>query len=112
MSWSDERLNENKDSKLNKENIINNINNINGILRQYSIDENLTYDLNNNIVKIAIKHWTNEKRLNIDEIKIIEDNYSVMDVLKKIVCLILYFSLYFLLYFSLYFLLYFSHYFC
>ena len=99
MSWSSDR---NEMKIKNKEKIINQIININNILRQLAIDSNLTEDLLNETVLIAIKHWTNEKRLNIEEAKKLEDNYYVLAVLKKLVNFFFFLSFFFVSYFLLF----------
>lgn len=86
MSWSSHRT---KENQRNATEIIEKIEVVNAVLRQLAVDSDLTDDLTDPVVQIAIKHWTNEKRLNGQEIKILEDNYRVLAVLKKLVCFFL-----------------------
>jgi hypothetical protein len=82
MSWSDER--EKQSLRTSKE-IIEKITIVNAVLRKLAMDSDLTEDLSDSTVQIAIKHWTNEKRLNVEDAKLLEDNYRVLAVLKKLV---------------------------
>lgn len=82
MSWSENRR---KEISRSSNEILEKIDIVNAVLRQLAIDSDLTDDLNDSIVQIAIKHWTNEKRLSINEAKKLEDNYRVIAVLKKLV---------------------------
>jgi uncharacterized protein YfkK (UPF0435 family) len=84
MSWSDERK---KESQRSADEIIEKIHVVNSVLRQLALDSNLTDDLSDPMVKIAIKHWTNEERLSPEEAKKLEDHYRVHSILKKLVCL-------------------------
>jgi hypothetical protein len=85
MSWSDERA---KEDKRSAKEIIEKITVVNAVLRKLAMDSDLTEDLNDTTVQIAIKHWTNEKRLNVEDAKLLEDNYRVLAVLKKLVRII------------------------
>lgn len=82
MSWSEERT---PIEKRKKEEILYCIENVNAVLKKLSLDSDLTDDLEDPIVQIAIKHWTNERRLAPEEAKKFEDNYRVRSVLQKIV---------------------------
>jgi hypothetical protein len=83
MSWSEERAKENQRSP---DDIIEKIHVVNSVLRQLAVDSDLTDDLSDPMVQVAIKHWTNEKRLSPEEAKKLEDHYRVHSILKKLVC--------------------------
>ena len=90
MSWSEERA---KESQRSPDEVIEKISVVNAVLRQLAIDSDLTDDLNDPMVQIAIKHWTNEKRLSPEEAKKLEDHYRVHSILKKLVGSFIFLSL-------------------
>ena len=80
-SWSDKRAPEEKRSP---EDIRRGIAQVNAVLKKLSLDSDLTDDLKDPMVNVAIKHWTNEKRLSPEDANnLLEDNYRVVSVLQK-----------------------------
>jgi hypothetical protein len=80
-SWSEERE---KGVKKSPEEIRKCIIQVNSLLKKFSLDSDLTDDLADPIVQVAIKHWTNEKRLSPEEAQnMLEDNFRISSVLEK-----------------------------
>lgn len=81
-SWSDRE----KSSGVSAEKLKDKIHQVNGVLRHLANDSNLQDDLRDPAVKVAIQHWTGEKRLppNSEELLHFQDNYRVMSTLGKI----------------------------
>mmetsp|Transcript_23148 Transcript_23148/g.33923 ORF Transcript_23148/g.33923 Transcript_23148/m.33923 type:complete len:224 (+) Transcript_23148:40-711(+) len=80
-SWSDDRS---PSQSRSHDSIVQNVAAVNAVLRKLAVDSDLTDDFKDPVVKIAIQHWTNEKRLPPEKAKKLEDNYRVMSVLQKI----------------------------
>jgi hypothetical protein len=81
MSWSTNRKSENE---VKIEKIRSNVRAVNGILSQLARDSDLQEDLSDSEVKLAMKHWTGEKRLPPEEAQRFQENYRVLATLGKI----------------------------
>lgn len=80
MSWSDNRS---KESQWSIETIRSKVNAVNGVLEKLSNDEYLHEDLKDPIVQKALKHWTGEQRLSMEEASKFEENRRVIYVLQR-----------------------------
>lgn len=56
---------------------------VNALLNQYAHDEDLREDLRDDDVRRAIKHWTNEARLDPEDALALQDNFRVTSVFEK-----------------------------
>jgi hypothetical protein len=75
MSWSDNRTNSEKIIPINVR--FRQLEQVNGILHQLSKDNDLQDDLQLEIVKKAIDHWTNVKRFDREEAQVLQDDHRV-----------------------------------
>ena len=53
---------------------------VNALLNQYAHDEDLRDDLRDDDVRRAIKHWTNEARLDPEDALALQENYWAVPV--------------------------------
>ena len=81
-SWSDRE----KEKGPSTEKIKKGISEVNGVLNHLANDRNLHDDLQDPTVKVALMHWTGEKRLdpNSEVVLGFQDNYRIMSTLGKI----------------------------
>lgn len=81
-SWSDRE----KSAGPSVEKIKKCIGEVNGVLNHLANDKNLQDDLQDPAVKVAMQHWTGEKRLppGSEELLRFQDNYRIMATLGKI----------------------------
>lgn len=81
MSWSEGRTNKTDSEAASVR--VEKLGYINGALQKLSSDEDLHDELKQNIVKVAIDHWTGKKRLSSEEAKKFEESRSCIYVLQR-----------------------------
>ena len=85
MSWSDNRTSStNSKDEWNSKIIEQKVKQVNAVLEKLSKDDDLQDDLKLAVVKKAIKHWTRETILPLEEALQLQDNRRVVYVLQRL----------------------------